>query len=130
MKVVVHGTGVISLGESSKMAVCPGFMYYRQGPAQEIYFGALFRHLLSQDSKFTGFKNGSALYWGAYFRTKDAVTAQLLLEYAGWGFGVSYDINISTLQQASHTRGGLEFSLRFCSPNPFMKTYGADHSRY
>lgn len=130
MKVVVHGNGVISLGESSKMALCPGFMYYRQGPAQEIYVGTLLRYLLSQDSKFTGFKNGAAMYWGAYLRTRDAVTAKFILEYAGWGFGVSYDFNVSTLQAASNTRGGLELSLRFVAPNPFMKTYGANHSRY
>jgi type IX secretion system PorP/SprF family membrane protein len=130
MKVVIHGNGVISLSESSKMAVVPGFMYYRQGPAQEIYFGTLFRHLLAQDSKFTGFKNGAALYWGAYLRTRDAVTAKFLIEYAGWGFGVSYDINVSSLKQATYTRGGLELSLRFVAPNPFVKTYGANHSRY
>ncbi|UKN01469.1 PorP/SprF family type IX secretion system membrane protein [Paracrocinitomix mangrovi] len=130
MKVVVHGNGVISLSESSKMAICPGFMYYRQGPAQEIFVGTLFRHLLSQDSKFTGFKNGAALYWGAYLRTRDAVTAKFIIEYAGWGFGISYDINVSSLQVASNTRGGLELSLRFAAPNPFMSTYGADHSRY
>jgi type IX secretion system PorP/SprF family membrane protein len=129
MRFVVHGNGVISLGES-KMALVPGFMYYRQGPAQEIYVGTLFRYLISQDSKFTGFKNGAALYWGAYLRTRDAVTAKFILEYAGWGFGVSYDVNISSLKVASNTRGGLELSLRFAAPNPFMKTYGADHSRY
>ncbi|MBD3637355.1 MAG: PorP/SprF family type IX secretion system membrane protein [Crocinitomicaceae bacterium] len=130
MKVVLHGNGVISLGESSKMAVCPGFMYYRQGPAQEIYVGTLFRYLLAQDSKFTGFRHGAALYGGAYLRTRDAITAKFIIEYAGWGFGVSYDINVSSLKVASNTRGGLEFSLRFVAPNPFMSTYGADHSRY
>ncbi len=130
MKVVVHGNGVISLSDNSKMAICPGFMYYRQGPAQEIYFGTLFRHLLAQDSKFTGFKNGAAFYWGAYMRTRDAVSAKVLFEYAGWGFGVSYDINVSSLKTVTNTRGGIEFSLRFVAPNPFQKTYGADHSRY
>lgn len=130
MKVVVHGNGVISLAENSKMAICPGFMYYRQGPAQEIYFGTLFRHLLAQDSKFTGFKSGAAFYWGAYMRTRDAVSAKVLFEYAGWGFGVSYDINVSSLKTVTNTRGGIEFSLRFVAPNPFQKTYGADHSRY
>jgi type IX secretion system PorP/SprF family membrane protein len=130
MKVVVHGNGVISLAESSKMAICPGFMYYRQGPSQEIFVGTMFRHLLAQDSKFTGFKNGAAFYWGAYLRTRDAVAAKILLEYAGWGFGVSYDINVSSLKEATYTRGGIEFSLRFVAPNPFVKTYGANHSRY
>jgi len=130
MRIVAHGNGVISMAESSKMALCPGFMYYRQGPAQEIYVGTMLRHLLAQDSKFTGFKNGAAFYWGAYLRAKDAVTAKILLEYAGWGFGVSYDINTSNLKQVTNTRGGIEFSLRFVAPNPFIKTYGANHSRY
>lgn len=130
MKFVFHANGVISLAESSKMAIVPGIMFYRQGPAQEIYFGTLFRHLLSQDSKFTGFKSASAFYWGAYLRTRDAVTAKVLLEYGGWGFGVSYDINTSSLKTATSTRGGIEFSLRYAAGNPFIKTYGADHSRY
>lgn len=130
MRVVFHANGVISLAESSKMAIVPGFMYYRQGPAQEIYFGTLFRHLLSQDSKFTGLKNSSAFYWGAYLRTRDAITAKILFEYGGWGFGVSYDVNVSSLKTATSTRGGLEFGIRYTAGNPFIKTYGADHSRY
>jgi type IX secretion system PorP/SprF family membrane protein len=129
MKVVAHGNGVISIAES-KWAWVPGFMYYRQGPAQEIYVGTLFRYLLSQDSKFTGFKNGAAMYLGGYVRTRDAVTAKFIIEYAGWGFGVSYDINTSSLKDASNTRGGLELSIRFVAPNPFQPSYGASHSRY
>ena len=129
MRIVAHGTGVISIPET-KWAFVPGFMYARQGPAQEIYVGTLMRCLLSQNSKFTGFKHGAALYTGAYFRTKDAVTAKLFIEYAGFAFGVSYDVNVSSLQTASRFRGGLELSLRFVAPNPFMANYGANNSRY
>lgn len=129
MKFVAHGSGVISIPES-EWGFVPGFMYYRQGPAQEIYAGMLMRYLLSQDSKFTGFKNGSAIYIGAYYRARDAIAAKLIFEYAGWAFGVSYDINTSSLKQASNTRGGLELSIRFVSPNPFGPNYGANHSRY
>ena len=129
MKLVVHGAGVISIPDS-EWGFVPGFMFYRQGPAQEIYAGMLMRYLLSQDSKFTGFKNGSAIYVGAYYRARDAIAAKIIFEYAGWAFGVSYDINTSSLKQASNTRGGLELSIRFVSPNPFGPSYGANHSRY
>ena len=129
MRFVAHGTGVISI-QTTKWAVVPGFMYARQGPSQEIYVGSLFRYLLSQNSKFTGFKQGAAIYTGAYFRAKDAVSAKLIVEYGGWAFGVSYDFNISSLNTASSFRGGLELSLRFVAPNPFIKTYGANNSRY
>lgn len=127
MKYVLHGNGVISLPDT-KMAFVPGFMYYRQGPAQEILVGSLVRYLLTQDSKFTGYKNASAFYIGAYWRTRDALSAQLLYEYAGWGFGLSYDINTSSLREASYARGGLEISIRFNAPN--SKGAGAYHSRY
>lgn len=127
MKFVLHGGGVISLGDT-KMALCPSFFYYRQGPAQEIYFGTMLRTLLTQDSKFTGFKNASAIYFGMYYRTRDAFTARLLYEYAGWGFGISYDINTSSLKAATNTRGGLELCLRLVTS--LSNKPGSSHSRY
>lgn len=127
MKYVLHGTGVISLPDT-KMAFVPGFMYYRQGPAQEIYVGSLIRYLLTQDSKYTGYKNGSALYLGAYLRARDAISAQIFYEFAGWGVGISYDINTSSLKEASYSRGGIEIGLRYNAP--VNRGPGAYHSRY
>ena len=127
MKFVVHGGGVMSIGDT-KMAFCPSFFYYRQGPAQEIYFGGMFRTLLTQDSKFTGFKNASAIYFGGYYRTRDAITLRLMYEYAGWGFGVSYDVNTSSLKDATNTRGGLELALRLVTS--LSNAPGSNHSRY
>lgn len=127
MKFVVHGGLTKSLGDS-KVAINPGFFYYRQGPAQEIYFGTLFRFLLTQDSKFTGFKSASAFYLGGYYRTRDAITLRMLYEYAGWGFGVSYDVNTSSLKEATSTRGGLELSLRLVTS--LSNKPGSSHSRY
>ncbi|MBD3637461.1 MAG: PorP/SprF family type IX secretion system membrane protein [Crocinitomicaceae bacterium] len=129
MRFVVHGGGVVALADS-KWAVVPGFLYYKQGAAQEIFVGTLMRYMLSQNSKFTGFKNGAALYTGAYFRAKDAIVAKLIIEYAGWAFGISYDVNFSGLQVASTYRGGLELSLRFVAPNPFQTSRGSMNSRY
>jgi len=127
MKFVAHGGFTKSLGDS-KVAINPGFFYYRQGPAQEIYFGTLFRFLLTQDSKFTGFKSASAFYLGGYYRTRDAVTFRFLYEYAGWGFGISYDVNTSSLKEATNTRGGLELSLRLVTS--LSNNLGSNHSRY
>jgi len=127
MKFVLHGGLTKSLGDS-KVAIQPSFFYYRQGPAQEIYFGSMFRFLLTQDSKFTGFKSASAFYLGGYYRTRDAVTLRILYEYAGWGFGVSYDVNTSSLKDATNTRGGLELSLRLVTS--LSNNLGSNHSRY
>lgn len=127
MKFVLHGGITKSLGES-KLAITPSFFFYKQGPAYELYVGTMFRYLLTQDSKFTGFKSASAFYWGVYCRTRDAITARILYEYAGWGFGVSYDINTSSLKQATNTRGGLELSLRMVTS--LSNKPGSSHSRY
>ncbi len=129
MRFVAHANGVISF-QQTKMALVPGFLYQRQGKQQELYIGTLFRYLITQDSKYTGLKNASALYWGMYVRAKDAVTAKLIYEYAGWGIGLSYDINTSSLKAGTYARGGLEIAIRYTAGNPFIKTYGANHSRY
>jgi type IX secretion system PorP/SprF family membrane protein len=119
MKEVVHGTATLSVA-GSNMAFVPGFMYSRQGSSQEFFAGTMIRYTLSQDSKYTGFKQGAAISMGAYLRAKDAVAAMVLLEYSNYALGVSYDINISPLKTASMSRGGFEISLRFVTPNPFQ----------
>jgi type IX secretion system PorP/SprF family membrane protein len=118
MKYVVHGNALVSFS-SSNLALAPGFMYYRQGATQEIYCGTLLRYTIRQDSKYTNFKQGAAVSAGAFLRAKDAVAATVLIEYARYALGLSYDVNVSRLESASLHRGGLEISLRFVTPNPF-----------
>lgn len=124
LKTVVHGSALFSISNSN-VAFVPSFMYSRQGPAQEIYAGTLLRFTVRQDSKYTGFKDGAAISAGAFMRTKDAVVAQVLLEYSNYAIGISYDVNTSPLRTASNSRGGLEIALRFVTPNPFATTKSA-----
>jgi hypothetical protein len=63
-------------------------------------------------------------------RTREAITTKMMIEMGGFGLGVSYDVNVSALKAVTNTRGGIEFSLRYVAPNPFIKTYGANHSRF
>ncbi|TND10446.1 MAG: hypothetical protein FD123_88 [Bacteroidetes bacterium] len=119
MKYTVHGTGLIGM-KNSNLAFVPGFMYMKQGDAQEIYAGTLLRYTMGMDSKYTGFKNGAALSLGGFMRAKDALSAVVMFEYANYSMGFSYDINTSGLTAASNGRGGIEIALRFISPNPFL----------
>jgi type IX secretion system PorP/SprF family membrane protein len=118
MKYVFHGSALISL-KNSNIAFAPGFVYYRQGPAQEIYAGSLIRFGLRQDSKYTGYQSSAAFYLGAYVRAKDAVVISSLIEYANYAIGISYDVNTSQLQTASEMKGGLEITLRYTVSNLF-----------
>lgn len=122
MKYVVHGNALLSV-PNSNIAFAPGFMYYRQGPAQEIFPGTLIRYKLRQASKYTGYYKDIAISVGAFLRMKDAIAPVVLFEHSGYSIGISYDVNISDLTVASSGRGGFEISLKY--QNPVKAIYGS-----
>ncbi len=124
MRYTFHANSLISLG-SSNIAMAPGLIYYDQGGANEFYIGSLVRFMLKQNSKYTGAFKASALSLGMYYRNQDAIVAAMLLEYANYALGVSYDINTSSLTPASSGAGGVEISLRFVMPNPYLQGGGS-----
>lgn len=119
MRMVFHGSGAFGIS-GTNLAILPGFVIMRQGPNQEIFLGSMFRYMLKEDSKYTGFVKGSSISAGGYYRNKDAFVAAALFEFASYGLGISYDFNISGLKTASSGRGGLEVTLRFLNPAPFI----------
>ena len=129
MKYVLYGNSLISI-PNSNISFAPGFLFFRQGPAQEIYPGTLIRYRLQQASKYTGYFKGTAVSLGGYLRVKDAVAATIILEHSGYALGVSYDINTSDLKVASSGRGGIEISLKIQSANPFVPSIYGSRSKF
>lgn len=119
MRMVAHGHSIIGIKNTS-MAVAPGFIFQRQGPNQEFLIGSMFRYMLKEDSKYTGYVKGSTISAGAFYRNQDALIIMALYEFSSYGIGVSYDLNTSSLKTASTGRGGLEITLRFLNPSPFI----------
>lgn len=111
LKYVFHGNYLYSF-EDTKFAINPGFMYYRQGPAQQLLLGTLVRYNILPESKYTGAFNGGGIYLGGFIRAKDAVVLATMFEFSNITLGFSYDINTSPLRTASNGKGGMEFSLR------------------
>ena len=111
IKYVLHGNYLYGI-QNSKLAINPGFMYYRQGPSQQILLGTMVRYNILPESKYTGAFNGGGVYLGGYIRAKDAVVLATMFEFSNITLGFSYDINTSSLRTASNGKGGLEFSLR------------------
>ncbi len=87
------------------------YMIQKQGPSYENLFGFMWRYNMKHGSHYTGVYKGSDLKVGSYYRWKDAVSPYIGLELNGFGFGVSYDINISDLKTASKMKGGVEVNL-------------------
>lgn len=98
---------------STKNALMPSFLYMRQGPNEEMIAGVLFKFIVADPSTYTGVKKPVALAVGGHYRFKDAIIPAFLLQYDKYAFGVSYDINLSNLTQASNKYGGLEIMLRY-----------------
>ncbi len=118
-KFVAHGNVAFGLSNSN-MIISPGFMFTMQGPSKEIVAGSVFKYVLSESSKYTGNKKGSAIGLGLDYRVGDAAIASLMYEFANYSVGISYDVNVSQLKTVSSLRGGFEISLKFVSPNPFL----------
>jgi type IX secretion system PorP/SprF family membrane protein len=54
-----------------------------------------------------------SLYFGAFYRSNDALVPVVRLDYHKLGFGFTYDVNVSKLKEASRSRGGLELTICF-----------------
>ena len=123
-KFIAHGS--VELGkENTNLTFIPEFYFVQQGSQREILIGNVFRYLINEGSKVTGFVKSSAVSLGVNYRVKDALITSIMLEYANYSVGFSYDINLSSLSTSSNSRGGFEIALRFVTPNPFAKGYRA-----
>jgi type IX secretion system PorP/SprF family membrane protein len=114
-KLVVHGE-INFYKKHTNMTYVPSFIYFKQGPLQELTFGSMFRYRLREASIYTGYYDENAICFGVWYRFKDAVIPCMRYEYAGkYIFEVSYDTNVSELTNVSHARGGFEISVIYMS---------------
>ncbi len=77
-----------------------------QGAYREIMGGGLvtWTRFISEGKSF-------ALTGGAFYRMRDAVIPVVRVKYNSMSLGVSYDVNTSTLKDASKMNGGVEITL-------------------
>jgi len=95
------------------MQISPLFLYERQGPAQMIYGGTFIKYKLQESSKYTDNMLSKSISIGGFFRSGDAAVIAAQCELGQIGFGISYDINISSLTNVSSGHGGFEISLKY-----------------
>ncbi len=95
------------------------FNYARQGSYFELMIGGLAGY-----KSFTAFEDPDyTLYAGVFFRYQDAIIPTVKLKYKNTSFGLSYDVNVSTLTEASNMRGGLELTAVISGTYPKNKGY-------
>lgn len=82
--------------------------YARQGTFSEIMAGGLLNW-----TRVKGMENLFIISGGAYYRLNDALIPVVKVKYKTLAIAVSYDVNISTLRNASNLRGGTEVTVFF-----------------
>lgn len=122
MRIVLHGSALFGTGDEN-LYWYPNLTGTLQGRQHEVLIGSLWKYRLQSGSKTTGFKHELAVIGGMDMRITnvlDALIPQVYLEFYFFSVGLSYDINVSKLNQASMYRGGFEMSLRFTNPDSYI----------
>ncbi len=88
--------------------ILPTIQLNFQGKYKEIVMGSTARYIMVD--RLGEYR---ALYFGAFYRNKDAGYVSVGMDYQNWYAGVSYDLNFSKLVPASKVRGGIELSVRY-----------------
>jgi type IX secretion system PorP/SprF family membrane protein len=102
MRLVGHGG--VRFGLSDNLDFIPQVLFMTQAKAQEVNLGASLSYEVNDDVKIFG---------GAWYRLDDAVIPVIGIEYKRFRLGLSYDVNTSSLQEASNSNGGFEISLNY-----------------
>jgi type IX secretion system PorP/SprF family membrane protein len=106
-KWVASGGAKFNLDERSELTVQAD--YSVQGIARETIFGLMYGYKLGEftdDPKYV-------LGIGAYMRVGDAFIPVIQLDMLPLSIGLSYDVNISTLNTVSQGQGGFELSITY-----------------
>lgn len=118
-KFMIHAGGQLPF--TNNFSVLPGAMLAIQGPSLQTVLGANFRYTNKDWYEV-------ALRAGVWTRlanrlekgiTMDALIYKFILEMEQWQLGLSYDVNHSSLHNASQGRGAFEISLIYVHPYKF-----------
>ncbi|MCC7301986.1 MAG: PorP/SprF family type IX secretion system membrane protein [Bacteroidia bacterium] len=113
--------------KNSRLALQPSVLFFMQGPQTELNFGLDVKYQVKENSKVTGYEKGTSVYLGLHHRLMDAVVINAMYEYDSFTVGLSYDVNVSELTNATFGRGGLEVALRYRDPFSYLWKNSSRH---
>lgn len=111
LRFTVHGLYKFMLTEN--LDFIPGFNFQSQGPHSEFDAGMNVKYTINQRKS-----TYRAVYLGLWTRANDAAYIVAAMDYNRLNVGMSYDINYSSLQVASRSRGAFEISMVYTFSDP------------
>lgn len=117
-RVNLGGQGYVTINK--KYAALPALVYAVQGPLQELVLGGRVKRIIKERRR-----DSQAVYGGMYWRNRDALYLSVGMDYNDWYGGLSYDVNLSSLKEASNARGGFELVLvyKISKFNAYLKSH-------
>ena len=112
-----HSNAIIGL--NTEFTLLPYLFYSRQGSVNEIMFGSEVLYMFKEGSHYTKNNKGMAIGLGSFYRWDDAIIFDIIAQYDSYTLSFSYDINTSSLNNASGKKGAYEIAIRYVYPNPF-----------
>ena len=103
LKMNLHSLSVYSFNE--KIDFSPSILFSKQKNNQEAVF--VFEVIYNPKIKNTKLKSALGYRW------EDAIIYNFGIEKDDFEFGISYDVNISSFNQATNGHGGIEFFLSY-----------------
>lgn len=120
VRFTAHGNVLVSLSNRD-FALEPSYLVQSRLSSNEIVAGAMLRHYVKMDSKYTGLERRSYFGLGLYYRNKDAAILSAAIEVKEqWRIGLSYDLNLSRLRVGTNAKGGVELTMRYTPPHGFL----------
>lgn len=108
-RVTIHGGGFFPVA-GSPSTIYVSALASQQGGGRQLVVGGAWQIAASTDESNP--VNFYAGLWGRFTsNTTDAVIPYVGLDYSDFSLGLTYDVNVSSLQPASQSRGGIEISL-------------------
>lgn len=108
-RITLHGGGFFPIAGSPSTLYVSGLINSQAG-SREYVLGGAWEIAASQDENYP--VNFYAGLWGRFTNnTTDAIIPYVGLDYSDFSLGFTYDVNVSSLQTASQSRGGIEISL-------------------
>ncbi len=99
-----------------KLDIKPGFLGQYQAEALELIGGAEFNIRVGGDIDIASV--ATSIFIGAYYRYEDAILGNVGIQTNGFRFGVGYDQNVSSLQNATGGTGAWELAVTYIAPDP------------
>lgn len=111
MRFTVHG--LYKFMVTDNIDLIPGMLFMAQKPHRQFDIGMNAKYTINKRRK-----TYRAVYLGLWTRANDAAYIVAAMDYNKLNVGVSYDINYSSLNVASRSRGGFEISLIYTFSDP------------